>query len=62
MDDSLSIFSLILSADFVVQVVMFILVFMSIYSWTLILSKKKILIDTSKGIKFFIKSFQLMLI
>ncbi len=57
MDNSLSIFSLILSAGFVVQVVMFILVLMSIYSWTLILSKKKILIDTNKSIKFFYQKF-----
>ncbi len=57
MDSSLSIFSLILSAGFVVQVVMFILVLMSIYSCTLILSKKKILIDTNKSIKLFHKKF-----
>ncbi|MBW5290253.1 MAG: MotA/TolQ/ExbB proton channel family protein [Candidatus Ruthia sp. Asou_11_S2] len=57
MDNSLSIFSLILSAGFVVQVVMFILVLMSIYSWTLILSKKKILIGTNKDIKLFHQKF-----
>ncbi|BBB23558.1 biopolymer transport protein TolQ [Isorropodon fossajaponicum endosymbiont JTNG4] len=57
MDNSLSIFSLILSAGFVVQVMMFILVLMSIYSWTLILSKKKILIDTNKDIKLFHQKF-----
>ncbi|BBB22857.1 biopolymer transport protein TolQ [Abyssogena phaseoliformis symbiont OG214] len=57
MDNSLSIFSLILSAGFVVQVVMFILVLMSIYSWALILSKKKILIDANKDIKLFHQKF-----
>ncbi len=57
MDNSLSIFSLILSAGFVAQVVMFILVLMSIYSWTLILSKKKILIDANKDIKLFHQKF-----
>ncbi|ABL02456.1 Cell division and transport-associated protein TolQ [Candidatus Ruthia magnifica str. Cm (Calyptogena magnifica)] len=55
--DSLSIFSLILSAGFVVQMVMLILILMSIYSWTLILSKKKILIDTNKNIKLFHQNF-----
>ena len=53
MDNNLSIFSLIISAGYVVQVVMFILVFMSIYSWTLILSKKKILFDANRDIKTF---------
>ena len=55
--DSLSIFSLIINAGFVVQVVMFILVLMSIYSWTLILSKKKILIDAKKDISDFHRHF-----
>ncbi len=57
MDNSLSIFSLILGAGFVVQVVMFILVLMSIYSWTLILSKKKTLINANKDIKLFHQKF-----
>lgn len=57
MDNSLSIFSLILGAGFVVQVVMFILVLMSIYSWTLILSKKKTLISANKDIKLFHQKF-----
>jgi biopolymer transport protein TolQ len=57
MNNSLSIFSLILGAGFVVQVVMFILVLMSIYSWTLILSKKKTLINANKGIKLFHQKF-----
>jgi biopolymer transport protein TolQ len=55
--DSLSIFSLIINAGFVVKVVMFILVLMSIYSWTLILSKKKILIDAKKDITDFHRHF-----
>ncbi len=49
----MSIFSLIISAGFVVQVVMFILVLMSIYSWTLILSKNKTLANVRKDIKIF---------
>ena len=57
MNNSLSIFSLILGAGFVVQVVMFILVLMSIYSWTLILSKKKTLINANKDIKLFHQKF-----
>lgn len=57
MDNSLNVFGLILSAGFVVQTVMFILVLMSIYSWTLILSKKKILIDSKKDIKIFHQHF-----
>ena len=57
MDNSLSIISLILSAGFVVQVVMFILVLMSVYSWTLILSKKKTLMDAKNDIKVFHNHF-----
>ncbi|MBT3431667.1 MAG: protein TolQ [Candidatus Thioglobus sp.] len=57
MDNGLSIFSLIISAGFVVQVVMFILVLMSIYSWTIILSKKKILMDAKRDIKTFHNNF-----
>ncbi len=57
MDNSLSIFSLILSAGFVVQVVMFILVLMSVYSWTIILSKKKTLMDAKSDIKTFHHNF-----
>ncbi len=57
MDSSLSIFSLIISAGFVVQVVMFILVLMSIYSWTIIMSKKKTLMDANKDVKSFHNNF-----
>ncbi len=57
MNDSLSIFGLIISAGFVVQVVMFILVLMSIYSWTIIMSKKKTLMDANKDIKTFHNNF-----
>ncbi|MDC0920789.1 Tol-Pal system subunit TolQ, partial [Candidatus Thioglobus sp.] len=57
MDSSLSIFSLIISAGFVVQVIMFVLVLMSIYSWTVIMSKKKTLMDASKDIKSFHNNF-----
>ncbi len=55
--DSLSIFNLIISAGVVVQVVMLILVLMSVYSWTLILSKKKTLLDVSSDIKAFNREF-----
>ncbi len=57
MDNSLSIFSLIISAGFVVQVVMIVLVLMSIYSWTVIMSKKKTLMDANKDIKRFYNNF-----
>ena len=57
MDSSLSIFSLIISAGFVVQVIMLVLVLMSIYSWTVIMSKKKTLMDASKDIKSFHNNF-----
>jgi biopolymer transport protein TolQ len=57
MDSSLSIFSLIISAGFVVQLVMFVLVLMSIYSWTIIMSKKKTLIDADKDFKRFHNNF-----
>ncbi|AYQ56356.1 MotA/TolQ/ExbB proton channel family protein [Bathymodiolus thermophilus thioautotrophic gill symbiont] len=57
MDDSISILSLIIEADLVVQSVMGVLAVMSIYSWTIILSKKKILIDTKDDIKKFLKHF-----
>ncbi len=53
----MSIFNLIISAGFVVQVIMLILVLMSIYSWTLILSKKKILLDAHSDIKAFNREF-----
>ncbi|CAB5497387.1 Tol-Pal system protein TolQ [Bathymodiolus thermophilus thioautotrophic gill symbiont] len=52
-NDSISILGLIVEADFVVQLVMLILVMMSIYSWTVILSKKKILLDSKRDIKNF---------
>ena len=56
-NDSVSILGLIVEADFVVQLVMLILVVMSIYSWTVILSKKKILLDSKGDIKDFSKYF-----
>ncbi len=59
MDNSLSIFSLILNAGIVVQVVMLILVLMSIYSWTLILSKRQMLINAKKDIKVFNNQFDI---
>jgi biopolymer transport protein TolQ len=57
MDNSLSILSLIISAGFVVKAVMLVLVLMSIYSWTIILSKKKILMDANKDAKHFHNNF-----
>lgn len=57
MDNEISIIGLIIGADFVVQLVMFILVMMSVYSWTIILSKKKILLDFKDDIKVFLQSF-----
>ncbi|WP_428087053.1 protein TolQ [Candidatus Thioglobus sp.] len=57
MDNSLSIFSLIISAGIVVQIVMVVLVLMSVYSWTIIMSKKKTLMDANKDIKRFHKNF-----
>ncbi|CAB9540713.1 Tol-Pal system protein TolQ [uncultured Gammaproteobacteria bacterium] len=59
MDDSISILSLIVEADLVVQSVMGVLAAMSIYSWTIILSKKKVLIETKSDIKNFLKHFSI---
>ncbi|CAC9655445.1 Tol-Pal system protein TolQ [uncultured Gammaproteobacteria bacterium] len=58
-NDSISILGLIVEADFVVQLVMLILVVMSIYSWTVILSKKKILLDSKRDIKNFSAYFSI---
>ena len=52
-ENSLSIVGLIFSAGLVVQLVMIILVLMSIYSWTVIMSKKKILMDASNDVESF---------
>ncbi|MAY69415.1 MAG: protein TolQ [Porticoccaceae bacterium] len=57
-ENSLSIVSLIFNAGFVVQLVMIILVLMSIYSWTVIMSKKKILMDASNDIETFHEEFE----
>ena len=57
-ENSLSIISLIFSAGIVVQFVMIILVLMSIYSWTVIMSKKKILIDASNDVENFHQEFE----
>lgn len=57
MDDNISIFGLIVGADLVVQLVILILVAMSVYSWTIILSKKKILIGSKKDINSFSRIF-----
>jgi biopolymer transport protein TolQ len=57
-ENSLSIVNLIFSAGLVVQLVMIILVLMSIYSWTVIMSKKKILMDASNDIETFHEEFE----
>ena len=57
-ESSLSIPGLIFSAGYVVQLVMIILVLMSIYSWTVIMSKKKILMDASTDIENFHQEFE----
>ena len=57
-ENSLSIISLIFNAGIVVQIVMIILVMMSIYSWTVIMSKKKVLIDATNDINNFHQSFE----
>jgi len=57
-ENSLSIVGLIFSAGLVVKLVMIILVLMSIYSWTVIMSKKKILMDASNDIEHFHQEFE----
>ncbi len=57
-ENSLSIVGLIFNAGLVVQLVMIILVLMSIYSWTVIMSKKKILIDAANDIDDFHEEFE----
>ena len=57
-ENSLSIVGLIFNAGLVVQLVMIILVLMSIYSWTVIMSKKKILMDASNDIETFHEEFE----
>ena len=57
-ENSLSIVGLIFNAGLVVQLVMIILVLMSIYSWTVIMSKKKILIDAASDIDNFHEEFE----
>ena len=59
MNDTISILGLITESGFLVSMVMLILVLMSIYSWTLMLSKKKILIDTKLDISAFQKNFSI---
>ena len=57
-DNSLSLINLIFSAGLVVQVVMIVLVLMSIYSWTVIMSKKKVLMDAATDVKDFHQKFE----
>ena len=55
-DNSLSLINLIFEAGLVVKFVMLVLVLMSIYSWTVIMSKKKVLMDATSDIKNFHQS------
>ena len=57
-DNSLSLINLIFSAGLVVKFVMLVLVLMSIYSWTVIMSKKKVLMDATSDIKDFHQKFE----
>ncbi len=47
------ILSLIINASWLVQIVMLILVIMSVYSWTIVLSKKTIFMQSNKEISYF---------
>jgi biopolymer transport protein TolQ len=51
--DDISVFSLIIQSGFIVQLIILLLVIMSIYSWTIIMTKKKLLIGVNKEIKSF---------
>jgi len=53
----LSLLSLFTNASFIVQIVMLILLFASIYSWTIILQRGKILKDTKNFLERFTKEF-----
>lgn len=57
MNDQLSIIELILNASIVVQLVMMVLVIMSMYSWTIIFSKKHRINRINKHIDKFITQF-----
>ena len=57
MNDQLSMIELVLNASFVVQLVMIILVIMSLYSWTIIFSRKHRINSINKYINKFIKTF-----
>ena len=59
MNDALSILTLIVNASWLVQIVMLILVIMSIYSWTIVFSKKNQIIATNAEIKYFEKRLNL---
>lgn len=57
MSNQLSIINLILNAGLVVQAIMFILVIMSVYSWTIILARKKAILTTNSHFNKFFKIF-----
>ncbi len=59
MDEALSIVNLIINASWLVQVVMAILVIMSVYSWTIVLAKKKQILTNNIDIKHFDKKLNL---
>ncbi len=53
MSDALSILSLIFNASWLVQVVILILIIMSVYSWTIVFSKKTVFMASNKEISSF---------
>ena len=59
MNEALSIINLITNASWLVQIVMLILVIMSVYSWTIVLSKKNQILATNREIKHFEKKLNL---
>ncbi len=60
MAHTLSILTLIINASWLVQGVMLILVIMSVYSWTIVFSKKNQIIATNREIKNFEKKLKLI--
>ncbi len=57
MNDNMSVFSLILNASFVVQLVMLILVIASVISWIMILQRRKVLSNAKKTLVEFEEQF-----
>ena len=57
MNNELSIIDLVINASLVVQLVMFILMLMSVYSWTIIFAKRKLVIQSRSDIRQFSDAF-----